>query len=253
MCSRWPGCSKDLPPMVNALGDEISFRGAVGPDIMSPVYTNEPVFNTQDLIDAGIPANVIDAPRFMGLKAGPGGDMTFMELGKFIKVAGIESELERVGMPFGMPRREIGGISITPNLWVKMMKQEGPEIRKELTELMTERCRIGDVNCYISAPEGEGVEGSKQDMIKSVVSEVRKRVREDILAQDPDFIEVRQAQALRQYIQETGRFPVGSTRLPFIDGGGGFKAGQIVPPGREGQIVDPARGVEESLRRKFDQ
>lgn len=40
-CSRVPGCSKTLPPRRNIWGEVIQRGGGLGPDIISPIYTNE--------------------------------------------------------------------------------------------------------------------------------------------------------------------------------------------------------------------
>ncbi len=41
VCSRIPGCSKTLPPRRNIWGEVIVLGGGIGPDIMSPLYTND--------------------------------------------------------------------------------------------------------------------------------------------------------------------------------------------------------------------
>ena len=245
MCGKWPGCSADLPPMVNALGDEIEVRGAVGIDYMSPVYTDEPVYNQQDLLNAGLPAHIVERPSFHGLVAGPGGDMSIRQLKIFVQKAGIESELERIGMPFSMPQRKLRGIALTPEIYRHMLSQEGPEIRKELKEMMLE-------DYYLEAPEGDGVEGSKQDLVKTLVREIRDEVRERLLFEDPMFQPIREALALREYVQEKGHFPPGS-HIFNLDGGQILRADEIVPESREGETVVPDRAVEEALRERFEE
>jgi hypothetical protein len=41
LCSRVPGCSTNLPPLRNIWGEVIVRGGGIGPDIMSPIYTNK--------------------------------------------------------------------------------------------------------------------------------------------------------------------------------------------------------------------
>lgn len=41
LCSRVPGCSTSLPPRRNIWGEAIVLGGGIGPDIMSPIYTNK--------------------------------------------------------------------------------------------------------------------------------------------------------------------------------------------------------------------
>lgn len=96
-----PGLSKDLPADVNVWGEEIQYEGGLGPDIVTPIYTNTPKFDIKDLKGHNFPKQ-IEAGRFRDMRVGT--DLTVDQHREFVKVVGIDGELERLNMPLSKPR-----------------------------------------------------------------------------------------------------------------------------------------------------
>ncbi len=81
--SRIPGYSKDLPPRRNVWGAPIVLGGGIGPDIMSPIYTNDVKISATDteLLRLDMP---ISMPRrtIMGVELKP------HEYSRYVELAG---------------------------------------------------------------------------------------------------------------------------------------------------------------------
>lgn len=101
LCSRVPGCSTSLPPRRNIWGEPIVLGGGIGPDIMSPIYTNEikldPV--SDEMLRLGV-SQKMPSRQIMAVELTPGeydaytriaGQSAKKELTKLIKRADYKS------------------------------------------------------------------------------------------------------------------------------------------------------------------
>lgn len=87
LCSRIPGYSDDLPPQRNLWGEPIVLEGGIGPDIMSPIYTNSEKISPIDdeLLRLKLP---IRMPRpYIG-----GVELSAREYDRFLQLSGNEAK-----------------------------------------------------------------------------------------------------------------------------------------------------------------
>lgn len=91
--ARIPGYSKDLPPRRNLWGEPIILSGALGPDIISPIYTS---FETDSAIDHEIVR--LKLPLSMPSKTISGVELSLEQHDKFILLAGNEWKNPATGL-----------------------------------------------------------------------------------------------------------------------------------------------------------
>ena len=81
--SRIPSWSETLPPRRNLWGEPIALKGGLGPDIMSPIYTNELVDSPVDREIVRLKAGISMPPRVVN-----GVELTSAEYSRFVELAG---------------------------------------------------------------------------------------------------------------------------------------------------------------------
>lgn len=237
MCNRWPGCSEDLPALVNLFGDEIQLEGALGPDLVSPIYTSTPVIQQGDLERAGLPEYIVQAHTFRNLRLGQ--NLTREDLERFVDVTGAYGELERLSLPVDKRRREWKGVPLTPAQWNFVTRYEGPRIRAALEDLVRDPL-------YLDAPEEDDVDGSKQKLMTAIVGMVREETDIQLMS-EPEWADVRDARLLREYVRDHGRFPGRTTPL-----GAGLLGEDVLPdPEASDMPVAPDAAVHELLRGRY--
>lgn len=97
--SRIPGFSKDVPPQLNVFGEEVLYKGGMGPDIASPVMTSN--VETQEAaaeiarlnLDLRPPAKTIGG----GSNGAPGIDLSPWQYHRLRQLMGNEAKVGGVG------------------------------------------------------------------------------------------------------------------------------------------------------------
>jgi hypothetical protein len=103
--SRTPGLSDSLPARKNLWGeDQILENGIMGDGVLSPLYSAKLKYDAEALRKANLPTKA-KAGYFYGLRIGQ--DMTPQQFAEFVNIVGIDGELERLGAPISMPRKQI--------------------------------------------------------------------------------------------------------------------------------------------------
>ena len=89
LCSRVLGCSTSLPPRRNIWGEVIVRGGGIGPDIMSPIYTNkvklDPV--SDEMLRLGV-SQQMPSRQIMGV------ELTPQEYDEYNRIAGQSAKVE---------------------------------------------------------------------------------------------------------------------------------------------------------------
>ena len=194
------GLSADLPGDVNIWGEDIIYEGGLGPDLITPIYTNTPTYDIDDLKGKNMPP-AIEAGRFRGVSVGA--DMTPQQHRKFVDVVGIDGELERLNMPLSMPRRSITarvngktvGLAVDMNPadhidLIKIMNEvrvpngaEGSGKRMTLKETLNWLVKQPE---YAKLPDDADADGAKGDMIRKVYSDYKGAATELFLREHPN-------------------------------------------------------------------
>lgn len=214
-----PGLSKDLPADVNVWGEEIQYEGGLGPDIVTPIYTNTPKFDIKDLKGHNFPKQ-IEAGRFRDMRVGT--DLTVDQHREFVKVVGIDGELERLNMPLSKPRSDISArvngkvvglpVELNPDDRIALIKIMN-EIRvpndahpdrkrmnmKETLDWMIEQPE------YAILPDDRDATGAKGDLIRKVYNEYKGAAIELFFANHPKGqAYFRKSVEMKQKAQNTG-------------------------------------------------
>ncbi len=89
LCSRVPGCSTSLPPRRNIWGEPIVLGGGIGPDIMSPIYTNKVVDDpvSTEILRLGV-SQKMPSRQIMGI------ELTPQEYDAYSQIAGQSAKEE---------------------------------------------------------------------------------------------------------------------------------------------------------------
>jgi hypothetical protein len=214
-----PGLSKDLPADVNIWGEEIQYEGGLGPDLVTPIYTNTPKFDFKDLKGKNFPKQ-IEAGRFRDMRVGS--DLTIEQHREFVKVVGIDGELERLNMPLSKPRSDISArvngkvyglpVELNPGDRIDLIKIMN-EIRvpndahpdrkrmnmKETLDWMIEQKE------YAMLPDDRDATGAKGDLIRKVYNEYKGAAVELFFANHPKGqAYFRKSVEMKQKAQNTG-------------------------------------------------
>lgn len=87
--SKLPGFSKDVPPLVNIFGEDVHYKGGLGPDIASPVYTSEVSTDPAATEIARLNIDLRHPPRVIqAISGGPGIDLDHKQYYKYMKLIG---------------------------------------------------------------------------------------------------------------------------------------------------------------------
>lgn len=197
--SGTPGLSKNLPADVNIWGEEIRYEGGLGPDIVTPIYTNTPKFDIKDLKGHNFPKQ-IEAGRFRDMRVGY--DITIDQHREFVKVVGIDGELERLNMPLSKPRSDIS--ARVNGKVVGLPIELNPSDRIDLIKIMNEISPVNDADPerqrmnlkqtldwmisqpeYAKLPDDSDATGSKGDLIRSVYNKYKGAAVELFFQQHP--------------------------------------------------------------------
>lgn len=194
-----PGLSATLPNDVNVWGEEIIYEGGLGPDIVTPIYTNTPKYDVKDLKGKNFPPQ-IEAGRFRDMRVGT--DLTVEQHRKFIDVVGIDGELERLNMPLSKPRGDISarvngkvvGLPVDLNqedriALIKIMNEikvpnDADPDRKRMNLKETLNWMISQPE-YAKLPDDRDATGAKGDMIRKVYNEYKGASIELFFANHP--------------------------------------------------------------------
>lgn len=227
-----PGLSKNLPADVNIWGEEIHYEGGLGPDIVTPIYTNTPKFDIKDLQGKNFPAQ-IEAGRFRDMRVGT--DMTVKQHRKFVDVVGIDGELERLNMPLSKPSKRISVSSLKEGegLPVELNHDDYIDLIKlmntvtEINEFHPDRKRMNlketldymikqeiyailpdDLDAsgtFFSEKYGEIEFGGKAEMIKYIVRQYKKKATAAFFEYHPKGqAYFRKSVEMKQKAQNTG-------------------------------------------------
>lgn len=182
-----PGLSADLPADVNVWGQDIIYEGGLGPDIITPIYTNTPTFDIKDLKGNNFPKQM-EAGRFRDINVGS--DITIEQHKKFVDVVGIDGELERLNMPLQKPRSDISArvngkvvglpVNLNPGDRIDLVKimngirvpNEAHADRKRMSLKETLNWMIKQPE-YAMLPDDGDAKGAKGDLIRKVYNEYK--------------------------------------------------------------------------------
>jgi len=182
--SRTPGLSDKLPPVVNIWGKDVVSPDAVGPDLLVPIYQHDLKFDKDALAKIeGLPERASQQLNFTGMEVGL--DIDIKQHKEFVKVVGIDGELERLGMPLSMPQRRISakgvnGISGLPvklneeqyvDLVKLMNKVEDPNTGRNMKEYMNHLIKQPE---YATAPDDKDAKGSKASILSAVMRKYKQ-------------------------------------------------------------------------------
>jgi hypothetical protein len=214
-----PGLSSTLPNDVNIWGEEIIYEGGLGPDIITPIYTNTPKYDVKDLKGKNFPKQ-IEAGRFRDMRVGS--DLTIEQHRKFVDVVGIDGELERLNMPLSKPRSDISArvngkvvglpVELNPDDRIALIKimneikvpNEADPDRKRMNLKETLDWMISQPE-YAKLPDDRDATGAKGDMIRKVYNEYKGASIELFFANHPKGqVYFKRSVKMKQKAQNTG-------------------------------------------------
>lgn len=186
--SRTPGLSDNLPARKGLWGqDQVMENGVMGDGVLSPLYSSKLSYNVGDLKKANVPDKA-KAGYFYGLQIGQ--DMTLGQFAEFVNIVGIDGELERLGSPINMPRKQIAarnGNKVV-GLPVDLNDQQYADYLEIMNTISVtndadpERRRMNMKQAldwfvkqpeYATLPEDPDAQGSKGDMLRSFSGKYR--------------------------------------------------------------------------------
>lgn len=194
-----PGLSAKMPIDVNVWGEEVRYEGGLGPDIVTPIYTNTPHYDIKDLKGQNFPQGV-ESGRFRGMQVGT--DLTIEQHRKFVDVVGIDGELERLNMPLNKPRSDISArvngkvvglpVELNPSDKIDLIKimntisvpNEADANRKRMNLKQTLNWMIKQPE-YASLPDDGDAKGAKGDLIRKVYNDYKGAAVELFFANHP--------------------------------------------------------------------
>ena len=186
--SRTPGLSDKLPARKNIWGeDQIMQNGVMSDGVLSPIYSNDVKYDVTALRNANLPDKVKNG-YFYGAKVGQ--DMTVDQFADFVKIVGINGELERLGAPISMPRKQISarngnkvlGLPVDMNdqqyadfleimNGIKVTNDADPQRRRmNMKEALDWFVKQPE---YAKLPDDGDATGSKGDMLRSLSNKYR--------------------------------------------------------------------------------
>jgi hypothetical protein len=87
--AKIPGFSKDVPPLVNIFGEDVHYKGGLGPDIASPIYTSEKSTEPAAAEIARLNLDLRNPPRTIaGGSGAPGIDLSPQQYHRYMKLIG---------------------------------------------------------------------------------------------------------------------------------------------------------------------
>lgn len=218
--SRTMGLSSDLPPRPNIWGeDQVMENGVTSDSMLSPLYSSELKYDVSKLRDANVPDKIKNG-YFHGARIGR--DMTLQQHAEFVNIAGIDGELERLGMPISMPRRQLAarngnktiGLPVDLNDqqysdFVRIMNaisvpnNAHPERKSmNMRQMMDWLVRQPE---YAKLPEDMDANGSKGDVLRAVMRDYKSAATNVFFQDHKDgALLLRQSIQLKIEAQNTG-------------------------------------------------
>lgn len=204
-----------LPDHVNLFGEPWKRPQGWPLEWASFVAVEEPKFSREQL-NRVLPEHLHNVMDLRKIKMD---DLSSDELAGAIATWGPHGELQRLGMPVGKRQRRWKGVKLSPWQHTFMTMYEGDRLFTAMLELITDPL-------YIDAPETADLDGSKQDLLKGLVRDVRSQVDLE-LAVHPDWVDVAEAAVLRDEVGFTGRAPI-EPELPGLSPGDATTPDQAV-------------------------
>ncbi len=152
--ARVPGMSKDIPPLVNIFGEDVHYKGGLGPDIASPVYTSEKSTEPAAAEIARLNIDLRHPPRTIAAVGG----------GK--------------------------GIDLTPKQYTKYMKLIGNDAKvngKGFKDYMTHLVQTDHYKKLPDDPDNNTYQEPKEMMIKRVYESYKKVAQARLISEDPEL------------------------------------------------------------------
>jgi len=186
--SRTPGLSDNLPARKNMWGEDVAMEnGVFGDGALSPLYSSKITYDVGKLKKANVPDKA-KAGYFYGLRIGQ--DMTLQQFAEFVNIVGIDGELERLGAPISMPRKQVAALngSKTIGLPVDMNDEQYAnllEIQNAISvtnDADPQRRRMNMKQAldwlvkqpeYAKLPDDPDAQGAKGDMLRSMSGKYR--------------------------------------------------------------------------------
>jgi hypothetical protein len=92
--ARLPGYSKDVPSLVNIFGEDVHYRGGLGPDIASPVYTSEKTTEPAAAEIARLNLDLRHPSRTIAASGGSKGiDLSPQQYYRYMKLIGNDTKI----------------------------------------------------------------------------------------------------------------------------------------------------------------
>lgn len=199
--SRTPGLSDNLPARKNLWGEnQVMENGIMSDGVLSPLYSSELKYDTKALKAANLPDKA-KAGYFYGLRIGQ--DMTPGQFSEFVNIVGIDGELERLGAPISMPRKQISarngnkavGLPVDLNDrqyadYLEMMNgisvvNEADPQRRRMNMKQALDWFVKQPE-YAALPDDADAQGSKGDMLRSIAGKYRDAATNLFLSEDKD-------------------------------------------------------------------
>ncbi len=199
--SRTPGLSDNLPARKNLWGEnQVLENGIMADGTLSPLYSSELKYDVKALKAANLPDKA-KAGYFYGLRIGQ--DMTPGQFAEFVNIVGIDGELERLGAPINMPRKQISArngnkaiglpVELNDRQYADLLEMQNHI--SVVNEADPERRRMNMKQAldwfvkqpeYAALPDDADATGSKGDMLRSIANKYRDAATNLFLMEDKD-------------------------------------------------------------------